>query len=81
MLLEEYDEEKVKQYLRREAMEIGHEEGLKQGLEQGLSQGREQGRTQTLVELVQAGKLSLSDAASCANMSEEAFQKLLDGSV
>ena len=77
MLLEEYDEEKVKQYLRREAMEIGHEEGLKQGREEG----REQGRTQTLVELVQAGKLSLSDAASCANMSEEAFQKLLDGSV
>lgn len=81
MLLEEYDEEKVKQYLRREAMEIGHEEGLKQGLEQGLeqglSQGREQGRTQAFVELVQAGKLSLSDAASCAHMSEADFRKLL----
>ena len=65
MLLEEYDEEKVKQYLRQEA------------IEQGLEQGMREGRTQTLVELVQLGKLSLSDAASCAHMSEEDFQKLL----
>ena len=35
MILEEYDEEKVRDMFRKEYLEEGREEGLKEGLEKG----------------------------------------------
>jgi flagellar biosynthesis/type III secretory pathway protein FliH len=42
MSIYEYDEKKVMQLLREEAIEIGLEQGREQGLEQGREQAREE---------------------------------------
>ena len=59
MLLTEYDEKAEREYLRKEAIEMGLEEGramgLEQGLEQGLQQGLEQGLQQGLEQGLQQG--------------------------
>ncbi len=59
MLLTEYDEKAEREYLRKEAIEMGLEEGramgLEQGLEQGLQQGLEQGLQQGLEQGIQKG--------------------------
>ena len=65
MLLEEYDEEKVKEYLRQEAME------------EGLEQGEQVGGIKMLVQLVNNGSLDASVAADYANMSLEEFRRML----
>ena len=39
MLLTEYDEKAEREYLRKEAIELGLEEGREKGLQQGLQQG------------------------------------------
>ena len=48
MLLTEYDEKAEREYLRKEAIEMGLEEGRAMGLEQGLEQGLQQGLEQEL---------------------------------
>ena len=93
MLLTEYDEEKVKRYLCQEAWEDGqrdgmdaglkegHKEGLQEGLrkghESGLAEGERRGTIKTLVQLVKNGKLTISAAAACAGISEDAFRRQL----
>jgi len=56
MILEEYDEKKVREYLRKEAMEMGREEGLKEGIEQGIEKGIAQMNELTRL-LLDAGRL------------------------
>ena len=72
------EEEKIREqcfaredYERR--MSSMHASGFNQGLELGISQGR----ISQLVALVNDGLLSLANAASSANMTEEDFSKLL----
>ncbi len=93
MLLTEYDEEKVKRYLYREAWEDGqkdgmdaglkegHEsglaEGMKKGREEGLAEGEKRGTLKTLSHLVKNGTLTVSAAAACAGISEDAFRRQL----
>ena len=45
--------------------------------EEGKNEGRLEGRLETLTELVGKGKISVSEAAQMANMSEEEFKKYL----
>ena len=45
--------------------------------EEGLEEGREEGRVRTLIKLVQKGKLSISEAAEEAEMTEKEFEELL----
>jgi hypothetical protein len=64
LFLTEWDEEKYRDLLRREAEEDGYaageaegrKEGLKQGLEQGLAQGLEQGLEQGLAQGLEEGR-------------------------
>ena len=55
MLLTEYDEKAEREYLRKEAIEMGLEEGRAMGLEQGLEQGLQQGLEQGLEQGLQQG--------------------------
>ena len=55
MLLTEYDEKAEREYLRKEAIEMGLEEGRAMGLEQGLEQGLQQGLEQGLQKGIQKG--------------------------
>ena len=55
MLLTEYDEKAEREYLRKEAIEMGLEEGRAMGLEQGLEQGLQQGLQQGLEQGLQQG--------------------------
>lgn len=45
--------------------------------EEGKNEGRLEGRLETLIELVGKGKISVSEAAQMANMSEEELKKYL----
>ncbi len=93
MLLTEYDEERVKRYLYQEAWEDGqkdgmdaglkegrmegHESGLAEGMKKGLAEGEKRGTLKTLLHLVKSGTLTVSAAAACAGISEEAFRRQL----
>ena len=74
MFLEEWDEEKYRDLLRRESEEdgfaVGKDAGRKEGLEEGRKEGRKEGETKQrdaflarAAEQVKSGSLSLSDAA------------------
>ena len=43
MLLTEYDERAEREYLRKEAIELGLEEGREKGLKEGRREGRREG--------------------------------------
>lgn len=43
MLLTEYDEKAEREYLRKEAIELGLEEGRAEGFKQGMQEGMQQG--------------------------------------
>ncbi len=49
MLLTEYDEKAEREYLRKEAIELGLEEGRAEGFKQGIEQGIEQGEDRALL--------------------------------
>ena len=53
------------------------EEEKNEGRLEGRKEGRKEGRLETLTELVGKGKISVSEAAQMANMSEEEFKKYL----
>jgi flagellar biosynthesis/type III secretory pathway protein FliH len=69
LFLTEWDEEKYRDLLRREAEEDGYaageaegrKEGLKQGLEQGLAQGLEEGRREGHEEGLNEGRKAVRD--------------------
>ena len=70
MFLEEWDEEKYRDLLRREAEEDGYAAGeaagMKQGLEQGLEQGAKEQRSIFLLraaEMVRNGSIGLEEAS------------------
>ncbi|MFQ8704239.1 MAG: hypothetical protein ACLR9I_10790, partial [Eisenbergiella sp.] len=73
MSIFEYDEEEEKRKLREAEFEYGREEGIKQGIGEGI----EQGILRTLTGLVREGLLTVRDAAAHANMSEDAFERVL----
>ena len=68
MILEEYDEEKVRDMFRKEYLEEGREEGLAQGREQGLAQGLEQGRDIYASELAHRFRERGMDNAAIADL-------------
>jgi hypothetical protein len=72
MSIYEYDEEGVRELLRRDAYEDGLERGIEDGralgIEQGMAQGIAQGRLETLITLVRQGILTVGDAAKQADM-------------
>ena len=65
----------------KEGLKEGHKEGLQEGLrkghESGLAEGERRGTIKTLVQLVKNGKLTISAAAACAGISEDAFRRQL----
>ena len=66
MFLEEWDEEKYRDLLRREAEEDGYAAGEAAGMKQGLEQGAENQRKAFLLraaELVRGGSVKLEEAA------------------
>ena len=62
--------------LQDRAIELGREEGHAEGRAEGLADGQRQ----TLLRLVQKGRLSVVEAAEELGVSEEEFQRLLDES-
>lgn len=65
----------------KEGLKEGHEsglaEGMKKGREAGLAEGEKRGTMKTLVHLVKNGTLTVSAAAACAGISEDAFRRQL----
>ena len=50
---------------------------LEMHYQEKYEEGREEGRVRTLIKLVQKGKLSISEAAEEAEMTEKEFEELL----
>ena len=65
----------------KEGLKEGHESGLAEGMkkarEAGLAEGEKRGTMKTLVHLVKNGTLTVSAAAACAGISEDAFRRQL----
>ncbi|MGN8696312.1 hypothetical protein ACTNE3_00650 [Bacillota bacterium HCP3S3_F1_1] len=57
--------------IAKDASEEGFEEGYKEGFEKGYKEGRREVRLSNYSSLVQDGVLSLSDAISLSDLSEE----------
>ena len=57
--------------IAKDASEEGFEEGYKEGFEKGYKEGLREVRLSNYSSLVQDGVLSLSDAISLSNLSEE----------
>ena len=57
--------------IAKDASEEGFEEGYKKGFEEGNKEGRREERLSNYSSLVQDGVLSLSDAKSLSDLSEE----------
>ena len=57
--------------IAKDASEEGFEEGYKKGFEEGYKEGRREVRLSNYSSLVQDGVLSLSDAISLSDLSEE----------
>ena len=57
--------------IAKDASEEGFEEGYKKGFEEGNKEGRREERLSNYSSLVQDGVLSLSDAISLSDLSEE----------
>ena len=56
MLLTEYDERAEREYLRKEAIELGLEEGREKGLKEGLKEGRKEGLKEGRREGIRQGE-------------------------
>ena len=69
MLLTEYDVEETMEMFKRDAKEEGRTEGRAEGLAEGFSEGR----LKTLLELMNKGIISASDAADHLKISTEEF--------
>ena len=54
-----------------------YEEGLEEGRVEGRVEGRAEGSVKTLIALVKKGKLTISEAAEEAEMTEKEFEELL----
>lgn len=59
------------------ALERGMKKGIEEGVKQGIEKGKLEGRIDMLVQLVQRGLLSMTDAAKELCLSEEAFSGLM----
>ena len=57
--------------IAKDASEEGFEEGYKKGFEEGYKKGRREVRLSNYSSLVQDGVLSLSDAISLSDLSEQ----------
>lgn len=79
MSIYEYNEEKVMQALREEAMEEGLEEGIERGREEGRKEGREEGRTRVnelIKKLASAGRTDdIIRAVSDKGYQEQLFKE------
>ncbi|WP_329957501.1 hypothetical protein [Novisyntrophococcus fermenticellae] len=79
MSIYEYNEEKVMQALREEAMEEGLEEGIERGREEGRKEGREEGRTRVnelIKKLAAAGRTDdIIRAVSDKGYQEQLFKE------
>ena len=62
---------------KREGRIEGRKEGRKEGRIEGRKEGKKEGRAELLFELVQNNLLSVKDAASQLNLSEETFLKAM----
>ena len=68
---------KVLEYEAKTIRRAGLEEGRKEGRKEGLREGQKKGRAEVLFELVQKDLLSVENAASQLNLSEEMFLKAM----
>ena len=73
MCLTEYDEEKTKASWEDFGREKGRAEGRAEGEAKGRAEGQIEGEIKIATKLIEAGKLSLEEAASLANMSVDEF--------
>ena len=69
--------EGVKTVMGGKVLEYEAKNIRKAGLEEGLREGKKEGRAELLFELVQNDLLSIKDAASQLNLSEETFLKAM----
>ena len=58
-------------------LEMHYQEKYEEGLEEGRAEGRVEGSVKTLIALVKKGKLTISEAAEEAEMTEKEFEELL----
>ena len=58
-----------------------YEEGLEEGRAEGRAEGRVEGSVKTLIALVKKGKLTISEAAEEAEMTEKEFYAKIDHSL
>ena len=84
MCLTEYDEAATmadfKKTAYEDGLEEGRAEGMAEGRTEGIAEGIAEGRTSTLIMLVKAGKLNITEASSFAQMNEDEFSALLNAS-
>ncbi len=59
-------------------VETGIAKGRAEGRAEGIAEGRAEGRNDTLIELVQSGKITIEDAAEMTGMSVEEFQDMMN---
>ena len=64
-----------------EGIAIGIEKGITKGIEEGIEKGIEKGTLQTLVRLVDRGRLTLSEAAEEAGVSVSEFEDWMKANV
>ena len=71
MLIAKDAREKALEEGRKLGLDEGIEKGHKKGIEEGIEKGRKEATLANYASLVQKGKLSLSDAISLSDLSEE----------
>ena len=71
----EYNKEEEERKLRTAERQAGYDEGYNSGYGSGYDRGIEH----TLVELVNEGILSIEQAAYKLNMTEDEFEKVMEG--
>ena len=80
LFLEEWDEEKYRDLLRRESEEDGYAAGKEQGIQQGIQQGEAKQREAFLARAavqVRQGSMALSDAARIFGFTEDEISSKL----
>ncbi len=71
----EYEAKTIRNEGIKEGIYKGRREGIHEGRREGRREGIHEGRLEMLIELVDAGLLSLSEAARQARLTEEAFEQ------
>ena len=79
----EYNKEEEERKLRTAERQAGYDEGYDSGygsgFDTGYGNGYDKGIEHTLVELVNEGILSIEQAAHKLNMTEDEFEKVMEG--